>query len=241
MKVSVCIPMYNESSVCREAAEALYREMTELREKTGIEYEVIFSNDGSTDNCTELTAAKARELDSERIKIIGYSDNRGKGSAVREAVLASDGDVVLYTDCDLAYGTKVIGEALSYVEDGADMVIGSRNLSPDGYEGYSLLRKIASRLYIKVIAVAAGFKLSDSQCGFKCFKGDSARRIFSLCTMNGFSFDLEVIKIAQKLNMTIREMPIKIINHKKSKVNVVKDAVRMLSDLRKIKKRVKSL
>lgn len=230
--------MYNEGDICVNCAEKLLGEMAGLSEKYGWDYEIIFCDDGSTDGCGD----KIRRLAADKVSVIGYEKNRGKGCAVREAVKNTTGDMVVYTDCDLAYGTAVIEKAVKeLLERGADMLIGSRNMGNDGYEGYSKRRKIASKIYIKVIALFAGFRLSDSQCGFKAFKGESARKIFSLCTIDGFSFDLEVIKIAQKLGMKLTEMPVKIVNHRESKVNIISDAIRMLRDIRRIKKRVKDL
>jgi dolichyl-phosphate beta-glucosyltransferase len=230
--------MYNEGDICVSCAEKLHGEMAGLSEKYGWDYEIIFCDDGSSDGCRE----KIERLATEKISVVGYGENRGKGSAVREAVKNTTGDIVVYTDCDLAYGTAVIEKAAcELMRCKADMLLGSRNMGNDGYEGYSKRRKIASKIYIKVIAVFAGFRLTDSQCGFKAFKGESARKIFSLCTINGFSFDLEVIKIAQKLKMRLVEMPVKIVNHRESKVNIISDALRMLRDIRVIKKRVKDL
>jgi dolichyl-phosphate beta-glucosyltransferase len=120
------------------------------------------------------------------------------------------------------------------------MVTGSRNLSDDGYEGYTFLRKIMSKTYIKVLCMVGGFKLSDSQCGCKAFSGKAAKEIFSRCEVNGFAFDFEAILWAGKLGFKITEMPVKIINHRESKVNVIKDTLKMLRDLRRIKKSVKS-
>ena len=118
-------------------------------------------------------------------------------------------------------------------------VIGSRNLHKDGYEGYTFLRKLASKTYIKVLCVAGGLKLSDSQTGCKAFSGKAAKDIFSRCEVNGFAFDFEAILWAQKLGYKFKEMPVKIINHRESKVNLIKDAFKMLKDLRKMKKRIK--
>ncbi len=238
MKISVCIPMYNEGDICISSAKALHREMKGLSEKYGWDFEIIFCDDGSSDGCGE----KIKRLQLGGVSVIGYEKNRGKGAAVREAVKITDGDTVVYTDCDLAYGTAVIEKAtLELLQTGADMLIGSRNLEGDGYEGYSKRRKLASKIYIKVIAVFAGFRLTDSQCGFKAFRGESARKIFSNCTIDGFSFDLEVIKVAQKLKMKLCELPVKIVNHRDSKVNILSDALKMLRDIRIIKKRVKNL
>ena len=233
MKLSLCIPMYNELSIIEDTAKAV----SEYMEKTFDDYEVIFSNDGSTDGCDKAVEA----LNLPHVRVVGYEQNRGKGYAVRKAMLESVGDVVMFTDADLAYGLDVIKKVYdTFIEKPeSDMVIGSRNLSSDGYEGYTFIRKVMSKVYIKVLCIAGGFKLSDSQCGCKAFTGDAVKKIFTRCEVDRFAFDFECILWAVKHGMTITEIPVKIINHRESKVNIVKDTLRMLRDLRKMKKRIK--
>ena len=233
MKISLCVPMYNENGIIAETARTLSAYM----EATFDDYEIIFSNDGSTDGCDKTVEA----LGLPHVRVVGYVQNRGKGCAVRTAMLAAEGDIVMFTDADLAYGTEVIGRAYDTLaaHPDADILIGSRNLSDDGYEGYTLLRRLASKTYIKVLCLAGGFRLSDSQCGCKAFRRDAVQRIFPRCEVNGFAFDFEAILWATKLGMTFSEMPVKIINHRESKVNVLRDTLRMLRDLRRMKKRIK--
>lgn len=234
MKISLVIPMYNESSIIKNTAQTL----SEYMKNTFEDYEVLFVDDGSKDNCGDIV----RELELPNIKVIGYGKNKGKGAAVRCGMLEADGDVIMFTDADLAYGTDVIKRVYDIFADAPDkkMLIGSRNISADGYEGYTFLRRIMSKLYIKLLCIVGGFKLSDSQCGCKAFARDIARDIFSRCEVNGFAFDFEAILWATTLGYEISEMPVKIINHRESKVNVIKDTVKMLRDLRRIKKQVKT-
>ena len=234
--VSVIIPMYNEEASCAERIALLLSEMGKM---FGSGFEVIVSNDGSTDRTKEIIESLLPRC--KNLRLVSYDDNRGKGSAVREGILASSGDIVFYTDCDLAYGTEIIGVmAKELMQSDADAVIGSRNISEDGYEGYTLLRKIASKTYIKLICAAAGFCHSDSQCGIKCFVGEKARRVFSLCRINGFAFDLEALMISEHFGYKITEQAVKIINHSEStsKVHLVRDTFRMLRDISVIKKRI---
>ena len=233
MKFSLCIPMYNEASIIKDTAITLHEYMSANFE----DYEIIFSNDGSKDDCGRIV----EEMNLPNVKVIGYEQNMGKGYAVRCAMLAAQGDVIMFTDADLAYGTDVIKEVHDtfLANPDAEMVMGSRNIHKDGYEGYTFIRKLASKTYIKVLCIIGGFKLSDSQCGCKAFRGDAARKIFSRCEVNRFAFDFECILWAVKYGMKITEMPVKIINHRESKVNIVKDTLRMLKDLRKMKKRIK--
>ena len=184
---------------------------------------------------------EAKSTEDPRVRLISYTPNMGKGCAVRTGMLASTGDIVIFTDCDNAYGTDVIGKmAKQFEESDADVILGSRNISADGYEGYTFIRKLASKTYLKVLSIAAGFKYSDSQCGFKGYRGEAARRIFRNCEVNRFAFDLEATMIAQRLGYKIAEMGVKVINHRESKVNVLRDTPKMLADVRRMKKNVKN-
>jgi len=233
MKFSLCIPMYNESSIIKDTAKTLHEYMSANFE----DYEIIFSDDGSKDGCGDMV----REMNLPCVRVVGYEQNMGKGYAVRTAMLAAEGDYVMFTDADLAYGTDVIKQVYDtfVANPDADMVIGSRNLHKDGYEGYTAIRKLASKTYIKVLCVLGGFKLSDSQCGCKAFTGDAVKKIFPRCEINRFAFDFECILWAVKYGMKIAEMPVKIINHRESTVNVLSDAPKMVRDILKMKKRIK--
>lgn len=233
MKFSLCIPMYNESSIIKDTANALHEYMSANFD----DYEIIFADDGSRDGCGKLV----EEMELPFVRVVGYEQNMGKGYAVRTAMLAAKGDIIMFTDADLAYGTDVIRQVYEAFEKNpdAEMVIGSRNLHKDGYEGYTAIRKLASKVYIKVLSVIGGFKLSDSQCGCKAFRGDAAKRIFSRCEVNRFAFDFECILWAVKFGMKIVEMPVKIINHRESKVSVLRDSFKMIRDILKMKKRIK--
>ena len=234
MKLSVCIPMYNERSVIADTA----RTLTDYLDRAfPDDYELLFSDDGSTDGSAEIV----RSLGLPRVRVVGYADNRGKGSAVRTAMLAAKGDVVLFTDADLAYGCDVIGQAVQTFSEHpeAGAVIGSRNVGKDGYAGYTFLRKIASKVYIRVLCVVGGLKLTDSQCGCKSFRQEAAKAIFSRCRVNGFAFDFEAILWAQELGFRIIEMPVRVINHRSSKIHLLRDSVRMLRDVIGIRRNIR--
>ena len=233
MKISLCIPMYNESAVIEETARRLSSYMQEHFD----DYEILFCDDGSRDGCGDLV----RALDLPHITVIGDGQNRGKGYAVRTAMLSATGDVRIFTDADLAYGTDVIGRLVDTFKQNpdADLVVGSRNIQKDGYEGYTFMRRVASRAYIRLLSLVGGFRLSDSQCGCKAFAKRAAEEIFSKCEINGFAFDFEALLWAIELEKKILEMPVKVINHGDSKVRLIRESVRMLRDLRKIKKKIK--
>lgn len=230
--ITLIIPMYNESSIIADTAKTV----SEYMENTFENYEIIFSDDGSKDGSAKIV----KDLELPNVRVVGYEQNHGKGCAIRTAMLDAKGEIVMFTDADLAYGTDVIKRVYDTLNNAdANMLIGSRNLSKDGYEGYTALRKLMSKVYIKVLCIAGGFKLSDSQCGCKAYKGEAVKKIFERCKVDGFAFDFESILWAQKFGYKIVEMPVKIVNHRESTVNVVKDTFKMLGDLRKMKKRIK--
>ncbi len=233
MKYSVCIPMYNEISIIAKTAKTL----SDYMEGRFEDYEILFSDDGSKDGCKEAVEA----LGLKNVRAIGYEANAGKGKAVREAVLHAEGDIILFTDADLAFGTDVIEGIFKEMEQNpdADMLIGSRAIHPEGYEGYTAIRKLTSKVYLGMLKLFGGLKVSDSQCGCKAFRAKAGKEVFSRCIIDGFAFDLEVILRMQNRKSRILEYPIKIVNHRESKVNIFRDTIRMLKDLRRIKKQLK--
>lgn len=249
MKLSVIIPMYNEKAIAADCAKALIKKLDSDSLAHSYSYEIIFSDDGSTDGCGDTVRSYAAKNPPTNgsVSVITSEKNEGKGSAVRHGMLCADGDYILFTDCDLAYGVDIIPEMfrcaveVSERDSRSAVVIGSRAISKDGYAGYTFLRKAASKIFKRLLCLTAGFSHSDSQSGLKIFRRDAAHDIFSNCVVNGWSFDFEALMIAEKLGYGIREYPVKIINHRSSKINLLSDTLKMLSDVRQIKKRVSSL
>lgn len=241
MKISVCIPMYNEASIIAENAKKLWRYMEEnfVTSEGERDYEIIYSNDGSKDGCDKIVETLALP----GIKVVGYENNKGKGFAVKTAMLASSGDIVMFTDADLAYGTDVIKQMVDTFDanPNSQLVIGSRNLTDDGYSNYTFIRKIASKAYIKVLCIVGGFKLSDSQCGCKGFRREAVDQIFPRLEVNGFAFDFEALLWASKFKYQITEMPVSIKVHGDSKVRIIRDTLKMLRDITKMKKRINKI
>lgn len=231
---SLIIPMYNEEKILPKTIKTLHAYMQSAFD----DYEIVFADDGSKDNSRKIV----EECGLPHIRVVGYAENRGKGCAVRHGMLAAKGDVRLFTDCDLAYGTEIIRALYDrFTAADCDVMIGSRNLTEDGYAGYTAMRRLASKAYIKVLCMVGGFKLSDSQCGFKAFSGKAAEDIFSRCETDSFAFDFEAIMFATRLGYKICEIPVKIINHRESesKVSMLSDSMHMLRDVMRIKKHVK--
>lgn len=235
MHFSVIIPMYNEEKNVERTAYAL---LERLRE-TKCVFEIIFSDDGSSDRSAEIIS-KLCESNPE-LRLVRSEKNRGKGHAVRQGIAASRGEYAIFTDCDLAYGVEPILEILAKLrETSAEICIGSRSLHPVGYAEYSFARRKLSQIYIKILKIAASFNYSDSQCGIKGFKRKSCAPMLEMCVIDGFAFDLEMLMLADSMGISVCEIPVRVLSHvsKDSKVRMFRDAFKMLGDVRKIKKRI---
>ena len=233
MKFSLCIPMYNESARIESSLRTLHAALTKAMPRE--EFEILASNDGSTDATPAIVSALERELP--RLRLVGLEKNQGKGGAVKEGMLEAKGDFVLFTDSDLAYGTEQILFFLAAFEQGkGDAILGSRALSPEGYAGYTPLRRILSKGYLTLIKLMAGFSYTDSQCGIKGFENALAKELFAPLETLGFAFDLEILLRLKESGRTVFQLPVTVINHGSSTVHPVRDALRMFRDLLKIKK-----
>ena len=232
--ISLVIPAYNEATII----ESTVKSALEYLSGEFSQYELIIANDGSTDGTGDIV----RKIEDSHLRFVEHFPNRGKGSAVREGMLAAEGQIVAYTDADLAYGLQVIGQMADKLEEsGAAAVIGSRRLHPDGYAEYPALRLLASRCFGKITGTIAGFGY-DTQCGIKLFRGDVSRKIFSRCVNDGFAFDFEVMMLCDALGGNrVEQFPVSIVNFRDSKVNVASDSIKMLRDVFRIKKQVKRL
>ena len=238
IRLSVVLPMYNEEKTIENNILTLN---TALRSKLQNEYESIAVNDGSRDRTLEIVASLEKRLPA--LRLFSYEKNKGKGGALKEGMTRAEGSFVLFTDSDLAYGTDQILHFLEIFESdpSVDILLGSRAIAKDGYKGYSPLRVFMSKCYLWIVSLYAGFSHSDSQCGIKGFKKEMAHRLFGALETMGFAFDLEILLSAKDHGAKIIEVPVKIINHNvlASSVSPVKDALKMLKDLHKIKKRRK--
>lgn len=231
MKVSLVIPAYNESRIILDTLHTVSAKLAELTE----DYEVVLVDDGSTDDMTGVVL-NCRDP---HIRLESYSPNHGKGRAVRTGMLAARGDIVLCTDADLAYGVDVFGVILDrFASSGADLVIGSRRLNDEGYRNYPPLRVLMSKCFGLLSHMISGLPY-DTQCGIKGYRQAAARQIFSRCTTDGFSFDFEVLMRADKLGLKVEQIPVSVINFRESKVNVIKDSLRMFRDVFRIRRAVR--
>lgn len=225
--LSVVIPLYNE----QDRVGNLSKVFTYLK-KLKFKSEVILVNDGSTDE----TLNKLKILSKKhKFSIINYSQNRGKGYAIRRGVIAAKKDHILFIDIDLSTPIEEF-DKFTEILDFKNILIGSRRRSDSTIKKrQSIVRENLGRIFTYLSSVILGLKVSDFTCGFKCFPTKVAQRIFKKQRIERWGFDPEILFLAQKLGLGIKEIPVVWSNDTKSKVSLPKDIFESLSDLFKIR------
>ena len=227
MKLSIVIPAFNEAS-------RLPATLAAIEEHMGPEGEVIVVDDGSVDGTAERVRADVGSGISPRL--IRSEQNRGKGAAVREGVLAANGEYVLFMDADNSTHIKEVDKLLWWAERGAHVVIGSRYIEPDRVKirqpRYRIWLSRAGNGLIRLLLLRG---ISDTQCGFKLFSREAARRIFALQRMDGFSFDIELLAIAKQLGYPPTEVPVDWYDRPGTRLRPVRSSVQTLGDLIRIR------
>ncbi len=232
VSVSVILPIYNEAKCIEKTLESIF-EFAKNRPN----YNFIFVNDGSTDKTKEILSNNLESAKTTNLKVISYEHNKGKGYAVKTGVKSAYGDYICYIDSDLAYSLEhleLIVEKLEYF----DIVIGCRNLASSPIKGLSLIRIVAGKIFNFLSIFILNLPFSDMQAGIKGFHKDVAKELFKRQQITGFSFDVELIYIAHKGGYSIGEIPAIVSNqhlYKHSKVNILKDSLKMFFNLLQIR------
>lgn len=196
--------------------------------------EFVIVDDGSTDNTSDM----ARQLLGKRddVRVLEEKPNRGKGHAVKVGMLAARGDLVLFTDADLSTPPDEIDKFWRWFEQGFDVVIGSRKMEGAVLERHQpLWRESMGKVFTWLTNRIATRDISDITCGFKCFTHDAAQRLFSRSIIDDWSFDAEVLFIAQKHKLRIKEVPVRWHDETGTKVRIIRDATRAFLGLLKIR------
>jgi dolichyl-phosphate beta-glucosyltransferase len=233
--ISLVIPAYNEAGVIGESIERVAEYMD------GRNAELIVVDDGSIDQTRDIVRQKQARYAWLRLEECGA--NRGKGYAIKLGMLRSRGRFVFYTDADLVYPVEGIEPFAAALEDGADVAIGSRShphtlfaLHPRHFS-YIYQRYLVGRAFITLVNWWLGLQVTDTQCGFKGFRGEVARDIFARTTLRDFAFDVEVLYIARLLGYRVEELPVYFLYlGEQSSVQLIKDSIRMAKDLVVIKR-----
>lgn len=237
VSLSIVVPAYNESA---RLGTTLPKILDYLSNNVA-EAELIVVDDGSTDN----TSATAREILATaaqvRTSVLSYQSNLGKGRAVRLGLLASRGEVGLFSDADLS---TPITEAPKLVEPilrgECDLAFASRALDRSLIGVHQPWRREqGGRIFNLAVRLATGLPFWDTQCGFKAFRMSVCRPIIEGATVDRFGFDVELLYIAYKAGLRLKEVPARWDHYDGSKVNIASDSVKMLGEVALIRQQAR--
>lgn len=228
VRLSVVVPAFCEAEGIGGAVIRIREALGRLETEGG--YEVVVVDDGSSDATAELAESAGAD------KVIRFPANRGKGAAVREGARVARGRTIVFTDADLAYPPDQIFELLAGVEDGYDVVVGSRR-HPQARTVVrtSRLRQLGGAAVNVLTTFILLGNYRDTQCGLKAFRSDAARLVFSQCRIDGFAFDIEVLHLVERHRLTLAEVPVNVVYGSRSTVRVTRDAYRLMRDVFRIR------
>lgn len=228
-ELSVIIPAYNEEQRLPATLQSVYSYLS----ARGRSFELLVVDDGSHDLTVNIVDGFA--LDKPEVRVLSYLPNQGKGHALRTGILQAKGDLMLIDDADGSSPIEEVERLEAGIKSGADIAIGSR-AKPDHSRKVEALahRKFIGNTFNAIVQRLLLPGIYDTQCGFKLFKGDVARDIFSVSQVDGYGFDVEVLYIARMRGYRTEEVAINWHNVTGSKVNVLVDSPKMLWDVLRI-------
>jgi len=233
MKLSVIIPAYNEAE---RLPKTLHEAYAWLTEHFPHDFEIIVVDDGSNDHTCDEVQHLIQDMP--ELQLIQQNKNQGKGAAVRRGMLAGKGDVHLFMDADHSTHVREVEKVFQVLKEQpyVDVVIASRQ-HPDSdiSEHQSWLREHMGKTFNLLMRLSTGIDMPDTQCGFKAMRKQASHAVFTQQKLDGFSFDVEMLFLAQRLAYNIAEIPVQWINEPNSKVRMLIDPLKMFADILRIR------
>jgi dolichyl-phosphate beta-glucosyltransferase len=222
----VVIPAFREAPRIAATIDQVRRELAPALDPSDLE--VVVVDDGSGDGTAE--AAATADL------VVALEHNRGKGAAVRAGMLAATGRARVFTDADLSYAPAQISRLLAEVEAGWDVVVGNRyHRDTSTTVPTSVLREVGGRVVNAATRLVLRERFDDTQCGLKGFRADVAELLFSVARVDGFAFDVELLMLADRYDLSVLDVPVELENSGRSTVRIARDASRLLVDLARMR------
>jgi dolichyl-phosphate beta-glucosyltransferase len=233
--LSVVIPSFNEANRLGPGLDSV-RGWLDARHMPG---EVVVVDDGSTDGTSEV--AEARRRDDRRVRVLRFPANRGKGAAVREGALASEGSLILVTDADLSTPIEELDRLLGRMrETSSDVVIGSRGLPGSRIElSQPIWRRTMGRGFNIIIRTLTDLPYRDTQCGFKLLDREKTVPIFRKMVVDRFAYDVELLVLARLAGLRILEEPVLWRDSPDSRVAPLRASWNMFGDVLRLRGRLR--
>jgi len=222
--LSIIIPAHNEANRLPRSLEQVFS----FLEGQAYEAEVLVIENGSTDGTLEVAQGYRSRHDNLRVV---HEPGRGKGLAVRRGMLEARGQYRFMCDADLSMPIEEVNKFLPPALSGFDVAIGSREVHGAVRYDEPLYRHLGGRLINLLIRLLILPKLQDTQCGFKCFRAEVAESLFKRQRLDGWSFDIEVLYLAEHDGYKVVEVPVDWYYRTESKVSALRDAMQMIGDI----------
>ena len=224
-KYSIIIPAYNEGARLGATLDRVLQYIS----AQGWDAEVIVVNDGSRDQTPDLVRRYAQTYPT--LRLLENPGNRGKGYSVRNGMLRAEGEILLFTDADLASPIEEAPKLFAAIQSGADIAIGSRWLRPElQTQRQSLLRQFYGRIFNLALRILLGLKFKDTQCGFKAFTRSAAQIIFPLQKIERWGFDPELLYLAGRASLNVEEVPVAWSHQAGTRISPLRDGLRMFGE-----------
>ncbi len=234
VELSLLLPAYNEASRLPPYLEEVRKH---LDGRYGSRYEVIVVDDGSEDGLAEFL--DRLRGDWPQLRTIRHPHNQGKGAAVQTGVLAARGQRLLFADADGATPIAEEGRLSAAIAGGAQLAVGSRLVPATDVRRLRVWsRALLGRVFAAVARSQFQLSIRDPQCGFKMFRREAGRRLFSLVREPGFLFDLELLVLAKRLDYATVEVPINWREVGGGHFRPTRSVVQILTDLRRLRRRL---
>jgi dolichyl-phosphate beta-glucosyltransferase len=228
--VSLILPAYNEAGRIRQTVDEAVQYFASRR----MEYEVLVvaeGDDGTGEVVAEMAAANAR------LRLLGGRERLGKGHAIRGAVALSEKAIVGFSDADNKTPIDELDKLLPLLEQGCDLVIGSRAMGESTIEkAQPLYRRLGSQGFRVFMHLATGLShIPDTQCGFKFFQRQVAQDLFARQRIDGYMFDVEILYLAQRAGYKLGQVPIRWRDDGDSRLELVAGNLRNVRDVLSIR------
>lgn len=229
MHLSVVVPFKDEAHRLPKSLEKLNQFLSAQQFSS----EIILVDDGSTDQTVESISYFVNQP---HVRLLRHTQNKGKGAALKTGILQAQGKYILMSDADFSTPISELEKLQDYMYRGFAIVIGSRAL-PDSeiLQKQPLYRRLIGKSGNILIRLVLGLPYKDTQCGFKLFKGEVAKDLFTDLKMLQWSFDYEVLYKAKKRGYSVKELGVIWEDDASSRVHIIKDSWRSLIDLFKIR------
>jgi len=229
--LSVIIPAYNEELRIKGTLDIVI----EYFKNKNYETEIFIVDDGSKDKTVEIIQEYSKK--NPMVSLLQNPGNQGKGAAVKRGMMNAQGKYLLFSDADLSAPISDTDRLIPYLEQGYDIAIGSRNIKDENVKVVAVpKRMVMGRVFHLIVQslILPGYK--DTQCGFKLFKNDVAKHLFSLQKIDRFSFDVEILYLAKRHGYKVKEVAVNWTHVDNSRVSLLRDPLNMFKDILQIKR-----